>query len=292
MIAHREKLQQLERDALEVEEYENYIERITTLHNDCGESYNWHIISKKNPKEPEKKSIHEDEARTKLDSYSPNFLEKLFKLDIKKIAKLRKNVESAKEKDEKEYAADLAEYREELELIQFSKRILAEDLEAYNEAVESIEPFKEISDIGSGVEVSFMTSKKARGVVHVQDEKVIPRQTKSLLKSGRLTVKDTPIGKYNEIYQDYVCSTVLRVGREMFAILPLEEVIVTAKGNVLNTATGRREEAPLLSVLLVRETMNTLDFNNIDPSDSMRNFKHNMGFKKLQGMAPVAELEI
>jgi hypothetical protein len=291
MIDQQEKLQQLERDALAVKEYENYIKRMTTLHNDCGESYNWHTISKKNPKEPEKKSIHEDEAKIKLDSYNPNFLEKLFKLDIKKTAKLRNNIESAKGKDEKDYAADLAEYREELELIQFSKRILAEDLGAYSEVVENIEPFKEISDIGSKVEVSFITSKKARGVVYVQDEKVIPKQTKSLLKSGKLTIKDTPISKYNEIYQDYVCSAVLRVGRELFAILPLEEVIVTAKGNVLNTATGRMEEVSLLSALLVLETINTLDFNNIDPSDSMRNFKHNMGFKKSQGMFPVVELE-
>ncbi len=47
------KMQELEQAAFEVEEHENYIERMTTLHKDCGDSYDWkRIVTKNPPKEP------------------------------------------------------------------------------------------------------------------------------------------------------------------------------------------------------------------------------------------------
>lgn len=122
------------------------------------------------------------------------------------------------------------------------------------------------------------------------DSKIIPKESKSLLKSGKLSVKDLPIGKYNELYQDYVCSSSLRVAREIFGLLPVDDMIVTSKTRLLNKATGRLEPQPILSVRFVRDTINSLDFDKIDPSDSMINFVHNMGFKKSQGMLAVEEL--
>jgi hypothetical protein len=105
-----------------------------------------------------------------------------------------------------------------------------------------------------------------------------------------LSIKELPTGRRNEIYQDYVCSAVLRVGRELFALLPIEQVIVNANSDLLNSATGRIESQTILSVLLVRQTMAKINFDSIDPSDSMKNFKCSMNFKKGQGMYPVAPL--
>jgi hypothetical protein len=61
-----------------------------------------------------------------------------------------------------------------------------------------------------------------------------------------------PAGKYNELLQDYVCSCVLRVGRELLSMLPDDLVIVTAVDDVLNSATGHIEELPILSVAVSR----------------------------------------
>ena len=157
--------------------------------------------------------------------------------------------------------------------------------------LEHISPFEEIKKLGSKFEIEFKSSKKAKIILHIYDKKVIPKQSKSLLKSGKISIKDMPIGKYNELYQDYVCSATLRVGREVFAILPVEEIIITAKGDILNNSTGRIEKQPLLSILLIKETMNKINFDLVDPSDCMSNFKHNMVLKKTQGMFPVEEIE-
>lgn len=291
-----EKMQELERAAYEVEVYENYIDRMNSIHRDCESCYDWReILKQEPPEEPKKGYGHESEARQHLDKYKPNFFEKLFKLDAKKKRNLELKIESSRNEDEKEYNDRLKQYQQKLEdyndLQILTKNVLEGNLEYYKKAVEEINPLSEISEIGSSVEFLFQSPTRIKATLHIHDEKVIPRQAKSLLKSGKLTIKDIPQGKYNELYQDYVCSSSLRVGRELFALLPVQEIVVTAKGNILNQSTGRMEEQPLLSVSLVRETMSMINFESIDPSECMKNFKHNMGFKKSQGMSPVSEID-
>lgn len=99
------------------------------------------------------------------------------------------------------------------------------------------------------------------------------------------------IGRFNELHQDYVCSCALRVGRELLAILPDELVIVTALDNVLNGSTGHMQEQPILSVAFSRSTVDGLNLESIDPSDAMKNFVHNMSFKKAAGFSAVTALD-
>ncbi|MOA48903.1 hypothetical protein D3C78_1717160 [compost metagenome] len=75
------------------------------------------------------------------------------------------------------------------------------------------------------------------------------------------------------------------------AILPDDLVIVTALDNVLNSSTGHVEEQPIFSVALSRSTVDGLNLEAIDPSDAMKNFVHNMNFKKGVGFSAVAALD-
>jgi homogentisate 1,2-dioxygenase len=94
-----------------------------------------------------------------------------------------------------------------------------------------------------------------------------------------------------EAYQDYICGCVLRVANETFALLPFQTVIVTAVGDVLNTQTGHLEVKPLMSVVIPRSTLERLNMDTIDPSDSMRNFVCRMEFKKTKGFMVVDNIE-
>jgi hypothetical protein len=290
--AQYNKMQLLEQAAYDVEVYENYIERIISLHKDCGEIFNWEQIKENNPPiRPIMQNPCEETAKKKLASYKSSLIDKIFKLTEKKIKKLNENIVTAKLEDDNVYKKELQEYDQKLsdynDLVTLAAKISSGELEYYRKAIEEMNPFTELSDIGSNISLNFDSTKRVTASISIHDENVIPKQSKSLLKSGKLSVKDMPIGRYNELYQDYVCSSSLRVGREIFAILPVAEIIVNAVGNVLNQTTGRIEEMPLLSVLLVRETMDRINFSLIDPSDCMKNFKYNMGFKKSQGMSPV-----
>ena len=121
----------------------------------------------------------------------------------------------------------------------------------------------------------------------VNDEEVIPKESKTLLKSGKLSVKPMAKTKFYELYQDYVCGCVLRLARELFALLPYEMAIVTAESEILNTQTGHLEMQPILSVAIPRRTLEVLNFETLDPSDSMNNFVHRMNFMKTKGFRAV-----
>ena len=129
---------------------------------------------------------------------------------------------------------------------------------------------------------------EARVAIHSSD--VIPTEIKSLPKSGKLSTKAMPAGRFYELHQDYVCSCALRAGRELLAILPNDLVIVTTLDNVLNSSTGHMENQPILSVAFSRPTVDGLNLEAIDPSDAMKNFVHNMSFKKGAGFLAVAAL--
>lgn len=101
-----------------------------------------------------------------------------------------------------------------------------------------------------------------------------------------------PKGKFNELYQDYICGCVLRVAREIFSFLPVEFVFINVQSELVNLATGHLEQQTILSVAIPRQTIERLNFETLDPSDSMRNFKHNMKFSKTTGFSIVPDLKI
>ena len=116
-------------------------------------------------------------------------------------------------------------------------------------------------------------------------------KAKTLTKSNKVSIKPMPKNRFYEIYQDYVCGCSLRVARELFALLPIEMVTVNAVGSLLNKQTGHLEDTPILSVAIPRKTLDMLNFENLDPSDSLNNFVHNMDFKSGKGFGPVKVLD-
>ena len=106
-------------------------------------------------------------------------------------------------------------------------------------------------------------------------------------------MKTMPKGRFQEIYQDYLCGCVLRVAREILALLPLDALLVTATADTLDSRTGKTVEQPVLSVFMPRATFARLDFDRLDPSDAMDNFQHRGDFKasrKSEAFQPIVPL--
>lgn len=108
---------------------------------------------KKPPIAPEKKVVREIQARSNIDSYKANILDRIFKLEEKKRKRLTEALSIAIEEDKMEYDQLNEKYKNELkdhnELIDMANRILQGDTNAYKKAVEELEPLSEISEIGS-----------------------------------------------------------------------------------------------------------------------------------------------
>lgn len=290
-----EKMQELEQAAYEVDVYENHIEVIQSLHKECSPVIEWVKIAKsEKPKEPKKYSKKEDSARLKLDNYSPGFFDRLFKLVEKKRISLIQEIENSIKLDEENYNKSIADWKlkveEWIESVNMASALLKGDAKAKIEAIENLQPFSEISNLGSSLKITVHENGLLEATINVHGEKIVPSEVKSLLKSGKLSVKAMPKGRFNEIYQDYVCSCILRIANELFSTVPDRLVIVTAVDKLLNTKTGHLEVAPILSAAISRDTINGLNLENIDPSDSMNNFVHNMSFKSTKGFGEVDRL--
>jgi hypothetical protein len=291
-----EKMQELEQAAYEVDVYENHIDVIQSTHKECSPPVNWNKIAlSEKPAEPKKKSENEDDARLASDSYKPGFIDRLFKREEKKRENFSQKIAEAIESDNSHYKAKVSNWKSKTkewkESVEIAKALLEGKAEAKIEVIDNLQPFSEISNLGSSLSISVYDNGILEATINVHGTEIVPSEAKSLLKSGKLSVKNMPKGKFNEIYQDYVCSCVLRVGNELFSTIPDNLVLVTAVDELLNSQTGHLEEAPILSVAVSRSTIESLNLGSIDPSGSMVNFKHNMSFKKTKGFDRVERID-
>lgn len=169
-------------------------------------------------------------------------------------------------------------------------RVLDGDIDAYYEVIETAEPFDELVDFGSEFEIGTEDPKCIVAEFKIKEEDVIPDTMVTLTEAGNVSEKKMTKTAYYEMLQDYVCSVMIRIARDMFALLPVERVIVHAVDDALNTATGNTEEVTYVSVIFDRATFDKINLDAIDPSDSLSNFEYNMKFGKTTGFKPVVKL--
>lgn len=291
------KMEMIEQAAYDVEAYENHLERFLSIHKECGAGIHWlDVKNEPEPMQPAPSSILESEANEKEAAYRPSFIDRIFGLEKRKRTQLGLKVQQAISQDiENNRKAELdwqKAHDEWVADIALAERVLNGDPQAKLEVIKQLDPFSEIAELGS--ELTFRINEA--GVLEcdllAHGTKVIPDEIKSLLSSGKLSVKKMPITKFNELFQDYVCSCVLRIANELFSILPEEMVMITVVDTLLNTATGHLEKQPILSAVIPRATLVTLNLQTVDPSDSMRNFIHHMSFKKASGFSAVAKVSL
>lgn len=315
---------------IEVEEHNTYIQVIQSVHKDYSDYVDWNeivnqdspeyiqtvkevsgIIEKKVDRHIEKSvEIYKNElnlsfCRKLFDKLFKNrfmFIKKLiFADDYKKEQSMQFQIEEKTNSRENLIHKKLEEHEEKREtyerelkrheeLLMVADGVIEKDLNAFTYAINLFNPFFDLKEYGS--DLSFSVENNQISVdFFVHGEEVLPTVSKKTMRNG-LEIKEEliPTSRFNEIYQDYVCSCILRIAKESFLLLPISIIYVNAKGSILNLATGNYEEKIIVAVQVERNILEKLNFDLLDPSESMSNFKHNMSFKKTSGFMPVSEL--
>lgn len=315
---------------IEVEEHNTYIQVIQSVHKDYSDYVDWNeivnqdspkyiqtvkevsgIIEKKVDRHIEKSvEIYKNElnlsfCRKLFDKLFKNrfmFIKKLiFADDYKKEQSMQFQIEEKTNSRENLIHKKLEEHEEKREtyerelkkheeLLMVADGVIEKDLNAFTYAINLFNPFFDLKEYGS--DLSFSVENNQISVdFFVHGEEVLPTVSKKTMRNG-LEIKEEliPTSRFNEIYQDYVCSCILRIAKESFLLLPINTINVNAKGSILNLATGNYEEEIIVAVQVERTILEKLNFDLLDPSESMSNFKHNMSFKKTSGFIPVSEL--
>jgi len=260
------KLSALEHARLEVETYENTLDVLLSVHREQSDPWDWPALAASLPPIPPHRWSH-NEFKTR---------QRLAISGSKEEAPAA--IQKAQQQDESEYQdtqqTHAVEHAEWEKLSRLARRILEGEPSAYIEAIKELSPFAEIASIGSFLHFTVHNERLIECVLRTNGRKAIPSEVKFLSSSGKVSVKPMPKPRFIEVYQDYVCGCVLRVARELFALLPIDTLLITASAEALDTSTGQTVERPFLSVIIPRDILKTLDFDKLDPSDSIMSMTH------------------
>jgi hypothetical protein len=267
------KLSAIEQARLEVETYENRVELLRSVHKEQGEAWDWPAVAASlPPPHPQKNSHHEQKANQRFAVLQP---------EKKEAAQFM--LEQARLQDEQDFQVAMQSYTEQMaeweKLKNMARRILAGEHKAYIEALVEFNPFADISDLGSSINFTIHNARLVECVLKVSGKQIIPAEVKTLTASEKVSVKPMPKGLFHEIYLDYLCGCVLRVAREVFALLPVDTVLVTAVADSLDARTGQMVEQSVLSVGMPRADVAPLNFDRLVPSDTMDIFQCRGDFK-------------
>lgn len=254
-----------EQARLEVETYENALDVLLSIHKEQATTVDWMSIATSLPPVPPCRHSHNElKARQHLAALpQPN--------DDTILAQ-------ARQKDEREFQDAIqihaAEHAEWQKMSHLARQMLQGDSGAYIEAIEEVNPFAELSGIGTSLHFTVHTARLVEVVLTTSGRRAIPTEVKSLTASGKVSIKNMPKARFVGVYQDYVSGCVLRVARELFALLPIQTLLITASAETIDPSTGQTIERPFLSVAIARSDIQRLNFGLLDPSDTILALSH------------------
>ena len=147
--------------------------------------------------------------------------------------------------------------------------VLAGDIDTYLQVIYEVGPLDDLLEFGG--QFQFGTDRASL----MEVEFTVNEET---LEEQRMQKN---VVQFYDLLQDYVCSTCIRIARDILALLPVAEVVVHA---VLAGDT-------VVSVRFDRKTMDTIKFGWVDPSDVLDRFEHNMAFAQGKGFAAVERID-
>ena len=287
--------QMVERVASARRAQERLVELLLSSHKQCSDPVDWHAIrSTQPPSPPSRHTTCEQEAQLKLERYKPGLSDRLLKRSQKRQAELTAALETARLDDERAYSDALARHSEACASVDkarsLAERVLAAEPGAFLEALEETDPLE--ANLGRSVYFEAGPHLVA-ATLQLLSQDMFPSSVLIVEADGTPSFARIPAELSHLRYREHVCSCVLRVAREVLAILPpVETVLVTAEKERFNPATGNEEGQPILSIVMPRHTLEGLDFDRLTPSAAMANFPHRMAFQEGEGFRRIEPLSV
>lgn len=149
-----------------------------------------------------------------------------------------------------------------------AESVLNGDIDTYFEIISDINPFDDLIQYGSNFECGTDDPRMLIVEFHVN--------SKAVFDEGF----HVPEQMRQDLLQDYICGCTLRVARDVFALLPLRDVIVNAI----------EEDHYVVSVDYEKQRFEKLNFLSLDASNTVEGFIHRMNYTKESGFSPIDPL--
>ncbi len=291
-IAHKQQV--ADEAANAVNELDEHIDGLLTLHTDLGNAIDWaSMVDGGRPAEPERTYSRSAKLERQLQTFRPGAFDFLRGGANKRFSALERRHSEAWDQDEAEFQRAYDKYvsaTEEWEADRsLARRVVAGERDALLEVISEHQKLTSESRLGTSVAFEIDDS-----YVHAKPEvhgvAIMPAIRRKQLASGALSQTKMPVGEHHDLYQDYVASVALRVAGDLFSILPIGEVYVSCLAEMLDPKTGHQSRTPIISVHFVRNTYSRINLATVDPSQALANFRHAMKYKRTTGFQPVEVL--
>lgn len=243
------------------------VERLRSAHRECSATVDWGAMAATLPPPSVALMFEKTAAARRRAALEPlGVAEGLPEVNAAGALDLRLLREA-----EKHHAAELEEQTRGAAL---ARAILREEKAAFREVL-SDQVFGGIAEDGAlQVDFEVHSPQLVEARIEVQPSNIVPSEIQSLTSTGKLSTKSMPRLQFVELYQDYVCSVVLRVAREVHALLPIQATLITAF-----STDGLPSRSPVLSTVIRRTDLARLSFDSLDPSDALDSLETRTNFK-------------
>ncbi|OZB90615.1 hypothetical protein CJP46_32845 [Paenibacillus sp. XY044] len=276
-------MDEAEKLSFEADWYDNQLEWIATIHQMHGEPVFWDIIAAMAPPFPRgEEGPKEKLAAHNLAAFQPTRIQKLLKQDAMIREELERQVQLAREEDRKDYLQWKAAN-------DFAHDILDGNRTAYLRVLEEMAPLQELAMLGSGLEFSVRSSSEVEVELDVNSQQVIPREAKVRTEGGVASL-ELSAPERNDLELDYICGSVLRIAGELFALLPLDTVVVQARDTKMNGKTGQEEYLTVLSIRIDRKFIAGHHTGRERSLEVLTHCPHRIAYDPGTGFEPVDEL--
>ena len=260
------KLSAIEQARLEVEGYERHLAMLASPHKVAPDTWDWAALAAAlPPHRPYQSSYHELQTRQRTLVLRPE-----------ERGGREAALENAQQLDERIFQEAMQAYGEEMvqwdKTRRLARRILARDTGAYEEALREFSPLTDLAELGASFEFTFASSSLLDCGIVLSGVTTIPGESKALTPTGKLSVKAMAKSRSLQLYRDYICGSVLRTARELFAFLPLDTILATALVNEISSPTAAPPRIPVLSVVLARSIFSQVPLDDLDASEAIARF--------------------
>lgn len=264
-----------------VEKYEERVLALSQLHLNLIKPIDWNARAKQQP--PFKigeMGQNEAAASQVLKEYKPSFFAKIFKKDKAKLNNLQEQVSEASKKDKKIYA-------EWLEMVQQAQMFASATPDLYLELLRQTDFFKIESELG--VKIRLELKEDEILIDLVINDTLIPDEVTSLSKTGRLSTKAQTKTNYYSLYQQHICSIILKVVKDCFNTLAsIKEISINVIEEKVDPTDGHHKVFLLIQAAFAKEELENLNFERLEPVAAIEGFEPKWKFLKTKGYQPLA----
>lgn len=264
----QDKLDLIARARLEVELWQNQLDVLLSMHKDCAPAIDWHAHAC---------ALQPFEGLALASAERRAFRERCVAASALTIASAPAlRADGLGHSDRRAFSATYDSWRQ---LRDVATRVLKGDPDAYLEVLTVHSSLNELTQLGATVRFVVHSQRELEATVTCNDSSIIPERSKSLTATGKLTEKAIPRARVHELYQDHVCSSLLRVARECFAVLPIDLLLLNGLASLDDSGAGAHAAQPIYSVIIQRNQLTHVAFDSADPSTVLEGFLHVGDFK-------------